>query len=52
MTDLGPTSLKKRFDEMDLIDAEQVANAAVFLASEDSKAINGQIINVRNRVRW
>ncbi len=52
MLNLGPASLKKRFDEMDLIDAEQVANAAVFLASENSKAINGQIINVRNRVRW
>lgn len=52
MLNLGPGSLKKRFNEMDLTDPEQVANAVVFLASEDSRAINGQIINVRNKVRW
>lgn len=36
----------------DIMEPEDVANVVVFLSSEGSKAINGQIIQIRNGVRW
>jgi 3-oxoacyl-[acyl-carrier protein] reductase len=38
--------------EGDIMDPEDVANVVMFLASDSSKAINGQIISIRDRVRW
>jgi 3-oxoacyl-[acyl-carrier protein] reductase len=38
--------------EGDIMEPEDVANVVLFLASNASKAINGQIISIRDRVRW
>ena len=48
----GPDALQKRFSENDFLGPEDVANLALFLASEDSKMINGQIFSLRNGCRW
>jgi len=52
MFNLGDRSLKKRFKSSELIKPSEVAKVAVFLASDDSDGISGQVINVRKGARW
>jgi 3-oxoacyl-[acyl-carrier protein] reductase len=52
LLDSGPDALQKRFSDLEIMHPEDVANVALFLASEDSKMINGQIFSVRNGCRW
>jgi NAD(P)-dependent dehydrogenase (short-subunit alcohol dehydrogenase family) len=47
---VSPSIREKLF--LETMEPEDVANFVVFLASDASKAMNGQAIQVRDRVRW